>query len=302
MKQKSLKKFIYLSILAAVSTIALKFFAWKLTGSVGLLSDALESCVNLAAAVIALVMITISEKPADEKHAFGHSKAEYFSSALEGAMILIASFSIIKTAIPRIINPQPIENVGIGLLFATGASLINLAVALVLMKNGKKNRSITLEADGKHLMTDVWTSVGVLASIGLVRLTGWIILDGIIAVVVALNILWAGYNLIRRSAMGLMDTTVSDADLNKITGFLDSYKSQGIEYHSLLTRQSGQRIFVIVHILIPGSKTIQEGHDIAEKIEKDIRKLFDSPITVVTHLEPLEDPCSLNDIGIDRID
>lgn len=302
MKQKSLKKFIYLSILAALATIGLKFFAWKLTGSVGLLSDALESCVNLAAAVIALIMITISEKPADEKHAFGHSKAEYFSSALEGAMIIIASFSIIKTAIPRIINPQPLENVGIGLLFATGASLINLLVALVLIKNGKKYNSITLDADGKHLMTDVWTSVGVLVSIGLVRLTGWLVLDGVIAVVVALNILWAGYNLIRRSAMGLMDSTVSDTDLNKITDYLNSYKDQGIEYHSLLTRQSGQRIFVIVHILIPGNKTIQEGHDIAEKIEKDIRKLFDSPITVVTHLEPLEDPCSLNDIGIDRID
>ncbi|MBP7509243.1 MAG: cation transporter [Prolixibacteraceae bacterium] len=302
MKQKSLKKFIYLSILAAVSTIALKFIAWKMTGSVGLLSDAIESCVNLVAAVVALIMISISERPADEGHAFGHSKAEYFSSAIEGAMIIVASFSIISAAVPRIINPQPIENVGVGLMVSFGASLINLVVALILIKNGKKNKSITLEADGKHLMTDVWTSVGVLVSIGLVRLTGWLVLDGVVAVIVALNILWAGYSLIKRSAMGLMDSAVSEADLKKITDYLDSYKAQGIEYHSLLTRQSGQRIFVIVHILIPGNKTIQEGHDIAENIEKGIRKSFDSPITVVTHLEPLEDPCSLNDIGIDRVD
>lgn len=302
MKQKSLKKFIYLSILAAVSTIALKFIAWKMTGSVGLLSDAIESCVNLVAAVVALIMISISERPADEGHAFGHSKAEYFSSAIEGSMIIVASFSIISAAVPRIINPQPIENVGVGLMVSFGASLINLVVALILIKNGKKNKSITLEADGKHLMTDVWTSAGVLVSIGLVRLTGWLVLDGVVAVLVALNILWAGYSLIKRSAMGLMDSTVSEADLKKITDYLDSYKAQGIEYHSLLTRQSGQRIFVIVHILIPGNKTIQEGHDIAENIEKGIRKSFDSPITVVTHLEPLEDPCSLNDIGIDRVD
>jgi len=302
MKARSLKKFIYLSIAAAVATIVLKFIAWKLTGSVGLYSDALESCVNLFAAVVALVMLTIAEQPADKEHAFGHSKAEYFSSAIEGAMIILAAFSIIWSAIPRVIHPQELENVGIGLLVSVGASAINLVVALVLIKNGRKNNSIILEADGKHLMTDVWTSVGVLISIGLVKITGWLILDGIVAIAVALNILFAGFQLMRRSAMGLLDSCLSDADLLRITNSLESLKSQNIEYHSLLTRQAGQRKFVELHVLMPGHWTIQAGHDIAEKIEKNIRDLFESPVTVITHLEPIEDPVSMHDIGIDRHD
>ena len=302
MKTQSLKKFIYLSIAAAVATISLKLLAYYLTGSVGLFSDALESCVNLAAAVIALVMLTIAEKPADEQHAFGHNKAEYFSSAIEGGLITIAAFSIIWSAIPRLINPQPLENIGIGLLVAVGASGINLVVALILLKNGKKNNSITLEADGKHLMTDVWTTVGVLIGIGLIELTGWLILDAIIAIGVALNILWAGYQLIRHSAMGLLDTGIPEAEISKINIALEPYKSQNLEFHSLLTRQAGNRKFIVLHVLVPGQWTIQEGHDIVEKIEEDIRNLFDVPVTVITHLEPKEDPVSMNDIGIDRTD
>jgi cation diffusion facilitator family transporter len=302
MQTKSLKKFIYLSIAAALATIALKFLAYFLTDSVGLLSDALESCVNLVAAVIALFMLTIAEKPADEEHAFGHSKAEYFSSAFEGGMIVLAAFSIIWSAVPRIIHPVPLENVGLGLLISIGASGINLAVALILVKNGKKKNSITLEADGKHLMTDVYTSAGVLIGIGFVKLTGWMVFDGIVAVGVALNILWAGYQLMRRSAQGLLDSSLPEADQIKIVAVLDQLKMQNFEYHSLLTRQAGQRKFIELHILVPGGWSIQQGHDLAEKIEKDIRSLFDTPATVFTHLEPIEDPVSMHDIGIDRQD
>lgn len=300
MKTKSLKKFIYLSIGAALATIFLKFFAWYLTDSVGLFSDALESCVNLVAAIIALIMLTIAETPADEKHPFGHTKAEYFSSAIEGGMIVVAAFSIIWSAVPRIIHPQPLENVEVGLLVSVGASLINFVVALVLIKAGKKNNSITLDADGKHLMTDVYTSGGVLLGILLVKLSGWQILDGIVAVAVALNILWAGYQLIHRSATGLLDSSIPEDELAKISDLLNSFKSQNIEHHALLTRQAGQRKFIAYHLLLPGHWTIQDGHDRAEKIEKEIRELFDAPITVFTHLEPIEDPVSMYDIGLDR--
>jgi len=302
MQPKSLKKFIYLAIAAAVATIALKLFAYFLTGSVGLFSDALESGVNLIAAVVALFMITLAEKPADEEHAYGHYKAEYFSSAIEGGLIVIAAFSIIWSAVPRIIHPQPLENVGIGLLVSLGASAINLAVGLILIKNGKKNHSITLEADGKHLMTDVYTSIGVLIGIGIVKISGWLVLDGIVAIGVALNIVWTGYQLMRRSALGLLDSSIPEEERLKITKTLDAYKDQNLEYHSLMTRQAGQRKFVSLHVLLPGKLTIQEGHDMVEKIERNIRDLFDGPVTVFTHLEPVEDPLSMQDIGIDRHD
>jgi len=302
MKTKSLRKFAYLSIAAAVVTISFKLLAYFLTNSVGLLSDALESCVNLIAAIVALFMIILAEKPADEEHAFGHSKAEYFSSAIEGGLIVLAAFSIIWAAVPRLINPVPLENVGIGLLVAVGASGINLVVSIVLLKSGQKNNSIILEADGKHLMTDVYTSAGVLIGIGLVKVTGWLVLDGIVAIAVALNILWTGYQLMRRSALGLLDSGIPETDRLKITKALESLKQQNLDYHSLLTRQAGQRKFVALHVLMPGQWTIQEGHNKIEKIERDIRALFDSPVTVFTHLEPIEDPLSMNDIGIDRSD
>jgi cation diffusion facilitator family transporter len=215
-------------------------------------------------------------------------------------MIMLAAFSIIWSAIPRVIHPQPLENLGTGLLVAVGASVINLVVALILLKNGRKNNSITLEADGKHLMTDVYTSAGVFIGIGLVTITGLIVLDAIVAIGVALNILWTGYQLMRRSAMGLLDSGIPEAELSKIIKVLESLKSENIEYHSLLTRQAGQRKFISLHVLMPGHLTIQEGHDLVEKIEKDIRNLFGDPVTVFTHLEPKEDPVSMLDIGIDR--
>jgi len=291
----------YLSIAAAIVTILLKSYAYYITGSMGLLSDALESFVNLFAAVFALVMLTLSQKPADARHKYGHGKAEYFSSAIEGSLILVAAFTIIWAAIPRIMHPTPLENVNSGLLLSLLASLVNLGVGLMLIHHGKKSKSILLEADGRHLMTDVYTTVGVIAGIILVMVTGWLIIDPIIAILVALNIIYTGYKLISRSASGLMDATIPEEDLLKITAYLDSLKVQQIEYHSLLTRVAGQRKFISLHLLIPGVWTVKKGHDCADDIEESIIQLFDEPVTVSTHIEPVEDPASMRDIGIDRI-
>jgi cation diffusion facilitator family transporter len=301
MAKSSLRKFVYLSIAAAVATITIKFTAYFLTNSVGLLSDGLESCVNLVAAIVALIMLNLAEKPADEGHAFGHNKAEYFSSAIEGGLIVLAAFAIIWSAVPRLINPQPIDNVGIGLLVATGASLVNWAVALVLIRNGRKHHSITLEADGKHLMTDVVTSAGVLLGVGLVKLTGWMILDSIVAIGVALNIIWTGYVLMKRSAMGLLDSAIPDEETDRVIQVIEKYKSENIEFHSLMTRQAGQRKFISFHLLAPNEWSIKQGHDLSENVEKEIRNLFPgSPINVFTHIEPIKDPESFKDINIDR--
>ncbi|MEI6577097.1 MAG: cation diffusion facilitator family transporter [Bacteroidota bacterium] len=297
----SLKKFIYLSIAAAVATIGLKTLAWQMTDSIGLLSDAMESCVNLVAAVVALIMLHIAEKPADEEHAFGHSKAEYFSSAIEGGLITVAAFSIVWTAIPRLLHPMPLENLSLGLLISVLASLINLVVAIVLLRTGAKRNSITLEADGKHLMTDVWTSAGVLGGIGLVKLTGILILDPIVAILVAANIVYFGFVLLKKSTDGLLDTAIPLAEREKIREKLTEYEKKGICYHSLMTRQAGQRIFISLHVLVPSEWSIKQGHDLVEEIESDLTALFIGPSTIMTHLEPLGDPKAMNDIGLDRI-
>lgn len=296
----NLRRYLYWSIGAAVATIVLKFAAYAVTQSVGLLSDALESFVNLFAAIFALYIFNVASKPADDDHAFGHNKAEYFSSAIEGALILVAAVSIIYSAAQRLMNPLPIENIGIGVLFALSASLINLFVGLMLIRNGKKHQSLILKADGHHLLTDVWTSVGVLIAILLVKLTGWLILDTIIAIGVAINIIFTGYKLLRQSTDGLMDKAISPADLDKITQHLTRALPKTTEYHSLQTRQAGRRLFVSFHLLVPGNWSVQQGHDLADKLECDIIALFDQPITVSTHLEPIEDPLSMEDIGIDR--
>ena len=290
----------YLSIAAAVVTILLKFTAYKVTGSIGFFSDALESIVNLLAAVFGLIMLHVSEKPADEGHEFGHSKAEYFSSAIEGSLILLAAFSIIWSAVPRLIHPIALENINIGLLFSVGASLVNLAVGQMLIRNGKKSKSLLVEADGKHLMTDVWTSAGVIAGILLVKFTGILILDPIIAILVALNIVYTGYRLISRSTNGLMDASISETEINQVKKYLDSLKEKDITYHSLMTRQAGQRKFISFHLLVPGAWTVQQGHENADIIEETIEDMFDEPVTVTSHIEPVEDPASLKDIGIDR--
>ena len=300
MKKVPLQRFLYLSIAAAVVTILLKSYAYHVSGSVGFMSDALESLVNLFAAIFALIMLNISQKPADKEHTYGHSKAEYFSSAAEGALILIAAFSIIRTSISRLLNPVALENVEFGLLLIFIASLINLAVGLTLAHHGKKRDSLVLEADGRHLLTDVWTSLGVIAGILIVKFTGWNIIDPIIALLVAVNIMYTGYKLLKRSALGLMDSTIPEEDLKKITSYLDSFKSQKVEYHSLMTRTAGQRKFIFFHLLVPGHWTVKQGHDFADEIEEHIISMFDQPVTVDTHLEPIEDPASMNDIGIDR--
>jgi cation diffusion facilitator family transporter len=300
MKAKPLHSFIYLSIGAAVVTILLKFQAYRVTDSMGLLSDALESLVNLFAAIFALIMLNLSRKPADKKHAFGHGKAEYFSSATEGALILIAAFSIIWTAAPRLIDPRPIENVNVGLLYSLAAAGVNLVVGAILVRNGKRRNSLLLEADGRHLLTDVFTTVGVVAGVVIVSYTGWYIIDPIIAIAVAIYILYAGYKLISRSANKLMDAAIPEEEVARIVAYLDSLKSDQIEYHSLLTRASGQRKFVSLHLLVPGEWTVQKGHDCADRIEEAIVKMFDEPVTVQTHLEPVEDPVSMRDIGLDR--
>ena len=295
----SLTRYAWLSIAAAIATILLKGIAWKMTGSVGLLSDAIESGVNLAGAMMALWMLTLAALPADDDHAHGHGKAEYFSSAFEGFLILLAAFSIAYTAIDRLLDPQPIEAVGIGLMVSVLASIINFATARTLLVVGKKHNSITLEADAHHLLTDVWTSAGVIAGVGLVSLTGWLWLDPVVALLVAANIVWTGYQLMRRSADGLMDISLPVGKIEKIENLLAGYRQQKLDFHALRTRQAGGRAFVTLHLLVPGEWTVQHGHDWAERIEAEIRNAL--PNTHITiHLEPLEDPVSMNDQGLDR--
>ena len=295
----SLKRYAWLSIAAAVATILLKGLAWWLTGSVGLLSDALESFVNLAGAMMALAMLSLAALPADDNHAHGHGKAEYFSSAFEGFLILVAAVSIAYAAIERLLNPQPLEAVGIGLAVSVAASVINLATSRILMGVGKKYRSITLEADAHHLLTDVWTSAGVIAGVGLVWATGWLWLDPVIAILVALNIVWTGWQLLQRSAAGLMDVSIPEEELQAVESVLATYRSQGLEFHALRTRQAGTRAFISFHVLMPGAWTIQHGHDWSERIEADLRSAVPHA-HITTHLEPREDPVSLADQELDR--
>jgi len=287
----NLQRYAWLSIAAAVATILLKGIAWWLTGSVGLLSDALESFVNLAGALMALGMLALAASPADEKHAYGHGKAEYFSSAFEGFLILLAAVSIAYTAIDRFLHPQEIEAVGVGLLVSVVASLINLFAARELLKAGRAHHSITLEADAKHLMTDVWTSVGVIIGVGLVWLSGWLWLDPLIALVVAANIVWTGWHLMSQSAAGLMDAAIPAEQIVAIENVLAKYRKQGLDFHALRTRQAGRQAFISLHVLVPGEWTVQRGHDVVEDIEADIRAVV--PFShLTTHLEPIEDPAS----------
>lgn len=283
-----LKKFAWLSIAAAVVTILLKGIAWWLTGSVGLLSDALESFVNLAGALMALAMLTLAEQPADDNHAYGHTKAEYFSSAFEGFLIFLAAISIAYTAVERFIHPQELEAVGVGLIVSVLATIINFWVARVLLKTGIAHNSITLEADAHHLMTDVWTSVGVIAAVGLVGISGWIWLDPLIAILVAINIVWTGWQLMQRSASGLMDGVLDGEKLSAIRSVLQTFEAEGICFESLKTRQAGRQSFVSLHVLVPGAWTVKVGHDWLDKIEAAI-KIAVPGAQVSTHLEPVDE-------------
>lgn len=291
----NLLKFAYLSIATGIAVFSLKLVAWWFTGSVGLLSDALESTVNIVAAVIALFALRTAMKPADQQHHFGRGKAEYFSASVEGFMILVAALIIVVTAVERFINPQEIEQLGWGLAISTGASVLNGVVAVALIRAGKKYRSPVLDADGRHLMTDVWTSVGVVVGVGLVQVTGYLRLDSIVAMAVGLNIVLTGINLLRESTSKLMDKSLSEEDHQKIVDVLKKFESEEVKFHALQTREAGRQRFVSMHVLVPGAWTIAKGHDLLEDLEKAIIATLPDT-TVHTHVEPIEDPRSWEDI------
>lgn len=294
-----LQRFAWLSIAAAIATIALKLLAWQLTGSVGLLSDALESVVNLVAAAMTLWMLTLASRPPDEMHSYGYSKAEFFSSGFEGMMIFAAALAIGWAATDRLLHPQPIESVGIGLAVSLVASAINFGVARVLLTASKRHGSIALEADAHHLMTDVWTSAGVVVAVAAVAFTGWDRLDPLIAIAVAVNIVFTGYSLMRRSALGLLDRAVPPETQARLDAVLANYRSAEVDFHALRTRDAGGRSFVSVHVLVPGGWSVQRGHDLIEHIERDVHAAVPG-VTLFTHLEPREDPASYLDERLDR--
>jgi cation diffusion facilitator family transporter len=290
-----LKRYAWFSIAAAIATIGLKLAAWLLTGSVGLLSDALESGVNLVGGIMALAMLEVAARPADEDHAFGHSKAEYFSSGIEGTLILFAAMAIAYAAVQRLLHPKFLEQPGLGLAISVAASLINLFIALIILRAGKKYDSITLQANAHHLLTDVWTSAGVLIGVIMVVLTGWQWLDPGVAILVAANIVWTGVRIVRVSILGLMDTALPPEELAKIHQVLEPHKQTGVQYHALRTRQSGSERFIFLHVLVPGEWTVQRGHALIERIEADIRSTL-ANATVFIHLEAQEDPAAWDDI------
>ncbi|OYQ64006.1 cation-efflux pump [Pseudanabaena sp. SR411] len=294
MHNQSARYYGFLSIGAALLTIALKLGAYLLTNSVGFLSDSLESGVNLVAAIGAVWALTYAAKPPDEEHAFGHSKAEYFSSGFEGALILVAAVSIAIAAIPRLLNPQPLEQLSFGLVLSIVASAINGITALILLKASKRLRSITLRADAHHLLTDVWTSVGVILGLLLVSVTGWLILDPLIALLVAANIVWTGVKLIQESGSALLDASIPLEERQMIDEILSHYDRHQVQFHAIRTRMAGTKKFVSFHILVSGTWSVQQGHDLCEEIETAISKVLPH-VNVFTHLEPLEDPKSWTD-------
>jgi cation diffusion facilitator family transporter len=303
MKEKaadsSPRRYALLAVAAAVVTIGLKSAAYALTGSVGMLSDAAESGVNLIAALVAFWALTVAALPPDDDHAYGHSKVEYFSSGVEGILILFTAVGIAVAAWERLLHPQPLQEVTAGLAVSLVATLVNGGVGLVLLRAGRRLRSITLEADASHLFTDVWTSVGVFVAVVLVSTTGWLILDPLVAFVVAGNILWTAYRLVRGTALGLLDTVLPAADREVIARVLAVHEANGIHFHAIRTRGAGRRRFVSLHVLAPGSWTIQAGHDLCEQVEREIRAALEET-TVFTHLEPAEDESAYEDQTLDR--
>ena len=299
MKRDALTRYAWLSIAAALTTILLKGIAWWLTDSVGLLSDALESFVNLGAALLALWLLTVAAQPPDAEHHHGHGNAEYFASGTEGALILLAAVTIAVTALPRLVEPKLLDHVSWGLLVSTVASVVNLVVAQILLRVGKRHDSIALEADGKHLMTDVWTSAGVIIAVAAVALTGWLRLDPLIALTVAAYIAWTGVGLIQRSVRGLMDRALSAEETATVTAILDHYRAQGVDYHALRTRQAGYRRFISFHLLVPGAWSVEQGHSLLEEIETTIRAAV-AHANVLGHLEPIEHGSSYDDVDLDR--
>ena len=298
-QRRSLRRYAVLSILAALVTIGLKGWAYAVTGSVGLLSDAFESLVNLAAGVVALIALTAAARPEDEDHRYGHSKAEYFSSGFEGALIMLAAASILYASVQRLIEPRPIEQLTLGVGISVAASLVNLFVAQLLFRAARRHQSITLEADAHHLMTDVWTSVGVIAGIWAASATGWQRLDPIVAIAVALNIVYAGVGILRRSLMGLLDTAIPEDLQHQVTDILVRHTTGGVRFHALRTRQAGAWRFIDFHVLVPGNWSVKRGHDLLERLEEEVRAAVPNS-TVFTHLEPVEDPVSWEDTRLER--
>lgn len=277
-------------------TVGLKFAAWHFTGSVGLLSDAIESLVNLAAALVVLFTLAYARQAADGDHNFGHEKAEYFSSGIEGALILVAAAAIIATAAPKLLNPSPLEAMGLGLVLSLFAAAANAACAWTLLQGARAHRSITLEADAHHLLSDVWTTAGVIVAVLLVYVTDWLWLDPLIAIAVAIQVLFAGWGLLRRSFDGLMDKAIPAAERQAIESALESVRREGCDYHLLRTRQAASKHFADVHLLVPGTFTVQQGHDIMERIEREMARTAPT-VELLIHLEPIEDPKSWDEPG-----
>jgi cation diffusion facilitator family transporter len=295
-----LERYAWLSVAAALATITLKTLAWWLTGSVGLLSDALESIVNLAAALLALTMLRVAASPPDENHPYGFSKAEYFAAGIEGALIVLAAAGILASAIPRLIEPEPLQAPLLGLALSAAASGINLAVGMLLIRVGRRQHSIALEADGHHLMTDVWTSAGVIVGVALAYLTGWLRLDPLVALAVAVHIVWIGLRLMRRSWKGLLDAAISPEDTGEVTRLFTEYsKRYGVSFHALRTRQAGARRFISFHLLVPDAWTVARAHQLSEEIESRMRSTVPNA-AVFVHLEPISDPSSYDDQDLDR--
>ena len=295
-----LERYAWLSVAAAIATISLKALAWWLTDSVGLLSDALESVVNLAAALLALSMLRLAASPPDADHPYGFSKAEYFSAGIEGALIVIAAAGIVWAALPRVINPRALDMPFEGLTLTVLASAINYGVAIVLLRAGREHHSITLEADGRHLMTDVWTSAAVIAGVALVYITGWLRLDALIALAVSAHILWTGFGLVRRSVRGLLDPAISAQDQAEVTKLIDEYSRRyGVSFHAVRTRQAGARRFVSFHLLVPDAWTVAQAHQLSEELEARMRAMVPNA-AVFTHIEPISDPASYEDQDLDR--
>ena len=294
-----LTRYAWLSIATSLGTLALKAAAWALTSSVGLLSDALESLVNVGAAVMLLSMLRIATRPADDGHAYGHSKAEYFASGFEGVLVIVAAGGIAYAAASRLLHPRALEHASVGLGLTILASGLNFVVARVLMRAGRKYRSIALEADAQHLFTDVWTSAGVILGVGLVVLTGWLVLDPLIAIAVAVNILFIGWRLLKESILGLMDAAWPKEEQALLEQVLADYRLRGIEFHAVRTRRAGARRFASFHVLVPGNWTVQQGHDLLEEIERRIADRV-GRLSVDTHLEPVEDPASYRDQQLER--
>lgn len=295
-----LERYAWLSIAAALATIALKALAWWLTGSVGLLSDALESLVNLAAALLALSMLRLAATPPDAEHPYGFSKAEYFSAGIEGALIILAAAGILWAAIPRLIEPRPLDMPFLGLGLTVAASAINFAVAMVLLRAGRAHHSITLEADGRHLMSDVWTSAGVIVGVAAVYATGWLRLDPLLALAVSLYIVWTGFGLMRRSVRGLLDPAIPTEDQQELAKLIAEYSRRyGVSFHALRTRQAGTRRFVSFHLLVPDDWSVKRAHQLSEEIEARMRSMVPNA-AIFTHIEPISDPASYDDQGLDR--